>query len=261
MVYLCVMKTGIYKIENTLNGKKYVGFASDIDYRWTCHKNQLIANNHHCGHLQRAYNKYGKDAFLYVILEECLEGELAIREHYWAVKLKVHNRRFGYNIKPTSADGKVRHAEETKRKIGKAHKGRVVKPETVLKQKETRKKRAEENGYYFAPDSGVWQVYKDRKGKPVSPNMLPAMRAKLNIKVKQFTLDGQYIKTWECMADAENSLKGKTTGKVSCCVNGLRSSAYGFIWRKEEDEFDKYPYIARGKHPNSYINKKNNKTI
>lgn len=251
------MKTGIYKIENLVNNKKYVGFASDIDYRWTCHKNQLKAKSHHCYHLQKAFNKYGEENFIYEILEECLEEELPKKEHYWAILLKVHNRKFGYNIKPTSEDGKVRHAEETKRKIGRAHKGRIVKPESIEKQLITKKERAKRLGYTFAPNSKIWQMYKDRRGKPVSPNMLPAMRAKLSIKVKQYTIVGQYIKTWDCMADAERAMtNGRVTGKISMVAKGQRPSAYKFIWRYEDDKFDKYPYIARGTHPNSGQNRK-----
>lgn len=30
--------TGIYCIENTANGKKYIGQASDIEKRWAQHK-------------------------------------------------------------------------------------------------------------------------------------------------------------------------------------------------------------------------------
>lgn len=250
------MKTGIYKIENLVTKKVYVGFAIHINDRWSTHRSQLRDGLHHCEHLQRSYDKYGVDNFKYSILEECKEGELAIREHYWATLLKAHDRHFGYNIKPTSEDGKVRHSEETKAKIGKAHKGRIIKPESIEKSKETRHRRAKENGYYFPPESKVWQVYIDRKGKPVSPNLAIGAREKCSIKVKQYTLTGEYIKTWDCMTDVEKALRGKTTGKISCCANGLRPSAYGYIWRKEEDDFDKYPYIARGTHPNSGQNRK-----
>ena len=32
------MKSGIYQITNTINGKFYIGSAKDIDWRWTEHK-------------------------------------------------------------------------------------------------------------------------------------------------------------------------------------------------------------------------------
>lgn len=50
--------TGIYCIENTANGKKYIGQASDIEKRWTQHKQKLRNNSHHNPHLQNAWNTY-----------------------------------------------------------------------------------------------------------------------------------------------------------------------------------------------------------
>jgi len=55
------MASGIYQIKNTLNGKFYVGSAVNIKQRWSTHISSLNKNNHHSGHLQNAWNKYGVD--------------------------------------------------------------------------------------------------------------------------------------------------------------------------------------------------------
>jgi len=61
--------SGIYKIVNKTNGKYYVGSANSIQRRWREHKNCLIENKHYNDYLQRAWNKYGKDNFEFLIVE------------------------------------------------------------------------------------------------------------------------------------------------------------------------------------------------
>lgn len=60
---------GIYKIENKVNGKVYVGQSKDIEKRWKEHKAMLKKNNHHSIKLQRAWNKYGADNFDFSVIE------------------------------------------------------------------------------------------------------------------------------------------------------------------------------------------------
>jgi|SRR5579872_4983504 len=56
---------GTYKIVNILNGRYYYGSSYDITKRFQQHKRDLTKGNHHCIYLQRAYNKYGADKFLF----------------------------------------------------------------------------------------------------------------------------------------------------------------------------------------------------
>ena len=62
--------SGIYKIENTTNGRYYIGSSKDIlGDRWPKHKAMLRHNRHHNQHLQRAWNKYGESCFRFLIVE------------------------------------------------------------------------------------------------------------------------------------------------------------------------------------------------
>lgn len=56
---------GIYVIRNKMNGKCYIGQSSDIESRWKHHVNDLKSNCHHNQKLQNAWNKYGKDNFIF----------------------------------------------------------------------------------------------------------------------------------------------------------------------------------------------------
>lgn len=91
------MKTGIYKIENKVNGKVYIGQSKSIEIRWEHHKNRLRSGKHHSNHLQRAWDKYGSDNFDFSIIEECELCDLNKRETYWIKAFKSGDRNFGYN--------------------------------------------------------------------------------------------------------------------------------------------------------------------
>lgn len=63
------MTCGIYKITCSGNGKFYIGSSINIEKRWCQHKSQLKYCRHENIHLQRTYNKYGKDSFEYSIID------------------------------------------------------------------------------------------------------------------------------------------------------------------------------------------------
>jgi group I intron endonuclease len=77
------MITGIYKIENTINKKVYIGQSNNISLRFSNHKYELNNNKHSNSHLQRAWNKYGKENFTFEILCECNLEELNEKEIYF----------------------------------------------------------------------------------------------------------------------------------------------------------------------------------
>ena len=62
---------GIYKIENKINGKIYIGQSNNIYKRWYSHKNSLRRNVHDNDYLQNAWNKYGEENFEFSIVEIC----------------------------------------------------------------------------------------------------------------------------------------------------------------------------------------------
>lgn len=66
----------IYKIQNSINGKFYVGSTGNLYERTRCHRNRLRRGKHHCKHLQAAWNKYGEDAFVFIVVEKVSSEEL-----------------------------------------------------------------------------------------------------------------------------------------------------------------------------------------
>jgi group I intron endonuclease len=74
------MKSGIYKIRNIINDDYYVGSAKNIVRRWDRHRCGLRNNKHENIILQRAWNKYGEENFIFEIIEECEPNVLLIVE-------------------------------------------------------------------------------------------------------------------------------------------------------------------------------------
>lgn len=121
-------KTVIYSITNIINNKKYVGSAVNYKVRWVRHLSELKCNRHHSNYLQNAYNKYGKENFVFEILEEVNDiNELITREQKWIDELKPE-----YNmtlIAGLNSHLGMKRSEETKKKISEALKGKKISQE------------------------------------------------------------------------------------------------------------------------------------
>jgi hypothetical protein len=51
--------------------------------RWRAHRYHLNLGDHHASYLQRSWTKHGKAAFLFEIIEECLDEDKVLREQYY----------------------------------------------------------------------------------------------------------------------------------------------------------------------------------
>ena len=92
-------KIGIYKIQNKLNGKIYIGQSKHIYQRWKQHKSCQKPN----AILTIAFQKYGIDNFSFEIIEECNQKDLDEKEKYW---IKYYNSyEDGYNLTRGGASG------------------------------------------------------------------------------------------------------------------------------------------------------------
>ena len=92
----------IYQIRNVINNKKYYGKTKDINKRKKRHFRDLDHNSHHCIYLQRAYNEYGKDNFVFEILFENLTEEEAEKKEYELINEDYNNN---YNCSKNSTGG------------------------------------------------------------------------------------------------------------------------------------------------------------
>lgn len=96
---------GIYKIENKVNGKVYIGQSVNIDSRWKGHIASLRNNHHKNDHLQKSWNKYGEDNFDFSVLCECTKEELDDKEIYYINYYKATDAEHGYNLRDGGESG------------------------------------------------------------------------------------------------------------------------------------------------------------
>jgi group I intron endonuclease len=118
------MFTGIYQIQNIVNGSVYIGSSNDMSKRWIDHRKLLRKNTHTNQHLQNAWNKYGEQSFSFVILEhrpnDSKKALLYREQEYLDLYLLKYKDRC-YNIATVAGSGpgpKVgnKHSTLTKQK-------------------------------------------------------------------------------------------------------------------------------------------------
>lgn len=118
-------QSGIYQILCKPTGKVYIGSAVYLTQRKGEHRRALLNGKHHSVKLQRAWNKYGAESFIYTVLEFCNEDNLIEREQYYIDKYDTASKCHGYNVNPTAGSGLgYKHTLETRKRISEKSTGR-----------------------------------------------------------------------------------------------------------------------------------------
>ena len=132
---------GIYKIENLINHKVYIGQSVDMKNRLNHHRQMLDKGIHFCAHLQHSWNKHGKDNFSFCVLEECAKEDLDEKENFWLEKYGGHQSVQTFNQR---SGGQESHdvPEEVREKLRQANLGKKQSPETIAKRVEKLKGRS-----------------------------------------------------------------------------------------------------------------------
>lgn len=236
----------IYAIRNRHDGKRYVGKTVNVTKRFSEHRSRLRAGVHANQHLQRAWNKYGEQAFAFEIIETVYvespyDPVLSEREKYWVKALHATSPEEGYNL-TSGGDGGVQ-VPSIRAKMSRAAKARFSSASEREKQGERRRR-------YFAQHS-------DFKAQSIANITNPTNRAKAHAimrerlhndpkfakriaaplktdpkPVDQLSMDGRFLRRFASMAEAERWLgKKRAQANISSCCRGIRNYAYGYRWR------------------------------
>lgn len=257
---------GIYRITNTLNGKVYIGQAINLSARETRHFYTLEKGTHHNEHLQRSFDKYGKDGFLFEALEKT--GNLDERELFWINTYGGLNSNLNYNFKnPITKEwsdytkkkkkktitGKNnpnygnRWSDELREKVSKQRKGvsleeRIGKEKADLAKKrmsksqkgrkhseETKEKIRKANSGVNGPSYG--KGYRQVGEK----NPMYGKPCKNRKPVIQYTKDGILVKEYDFISQVKED--GFSPSNVMYCARGTKNykSHKGFIWKFKDD--------------------------
>lgn len=243
----------IYLVTNKINDKKYVGQTKNTTlFRWKQHI-QSAKTGKYSNALDNAIRKYGADAFeVKRILKSIPESDLDRLECIWIKKFNSQ-RPAGYNI--TFGGGGVRgfrHSQATKAKLSKQNKGKRLNHGDLVREGQIK------SGYLLARSKNpMWRerISKSRSGRFTGvdnpfygKHHTEDTKAHLSdVKSKpilMFDLDGNFIRRFKNGHEARDYLiKNGITNNKSCntpishVCNGTynRKSAYGYIWKFDED--------------------------
>lgn len=209
-------KSGIYKITNIVNSKVYIGQSIDL---WTRinegHLQKLKKQKSHNKYLQRAWNKYGENNFIFEIIEYAEIDRLDEIETNWINKCKSHIKEYGYNLIPQGGSNRgYVQSEETKMKISDANRGEM-------------------NSFY------------GKSHTEENKSLLSNLRS---IPIVQLTTDGELIKEWKSRKVAAEFF-GIAPNAIGTVLTGKTTTSRGFVWMYKKD------YEQNGYNKEEHFNK------
>lgn len=221
---------GIYKIENKINGKVYIGQSIAIKTRWQQHKYEAKTGESQAP-LYLALRKYGIENFSFEVLEECPQELLNEKEIFWIAHYKSNDRDFGYNVLAGGQNGGVLYPNEwfyelwdAGFSVGEIQKELGVSHGTV---------RAKLEGY---KDYNLHSSHSRGAIKAMNQGLLfPGQETYI---VYQYDLMGNFIQSFSNATEAARNFSNKPncSDNIMHAVNDISKTAYGFQWRKEKLE-------------------------
>lgn len=249
---------GIYMIRNKINNKVYIGQTIDIDNRWMQHRSRLKCENHENKHLQAAYNLYGKDAFEYVLLEECNEDELDEKEIFYIQYYDSYNTGYNKDFGGQGCKG-YKHSEEEILKmryiqnpkailqldtdlnivnewISCSHAGKTLGfSARGIKACCNRINRQKTIG-------GFYWVYKEEyENNTIDWDYYLNINEARPKRVSQFDLHMNLVKIWNSVYQSK-IVGGYDASEVSAVCNHRKRTYKGFVWRFT-DEYTEEEYL------------------
>lgn len=237
----------IYLVTNKINGMKYVGQSIQLDIRtrWNGHhsKKRTVGKI-----LYSAYKKYGIENFDYKIICICFDEDT---NKYEVEYIKKYNTVYpnGYNL--LEGGNNKRHNEETKRLLSEMNKG---KPSSNLGKKQTVEQKLKtsillKNLYSDKVFSN--NIFKKRNETRLKNNNITKTNEKISEslkdyyknsiengiktickKVRQYDLDGNFIKEYYSISDAAKKLN-LNQRSISRACERINGTSGGYRWTKE----------------------------
>ena len=208
----------IYCITNLINGKQYIGKTTySVTKRFQEHCRDSKKERCNKRPLYDAMNKYGIENFIVEELCECDNEELSSYEIQYIEKYNTYSK--GYNA-TKGGDGSI-----------------LFDYNLILK--------LYQEGLSMVEVASKVGCCTDTVSKVIHINNVPIHKVirgfcKEPLKIKQFSLDNEFIRQWDSIADAARWLvdngyaktyNGGVRQKISMCTKGKVKTAYKFIWK------------------------------
>ena len=221
------------------NGKRYYGITKqEVEKRWNNGKG--YSNN---DHFTNAINYYGWDNFDHIVIARGLtEEEAKWLEIELIREFDTTNRDKGYNItKGGEGTNGYKHTEETRKNIGKIHKGKTLSEETRKKLSEAMKgKNSPMKGKTHTEETRK-NISEAMKGKTLSEEtrkkLSESHKGKNNPSAKRIycvELDMYFDTVTEA-----SEYVGCHRSNISSVLIGNRKTCKGYHWLYAEDRNNK----------------------
>lgn len=205
----------IYKITNKINHKPYVGKTVDsINSRWRDHIYDAFTKHSLCL-IHNAMRKYGLENFTIEELEQCPADALSEREQYWIKTLNSYFKTgYGYNM-TYGGDGALKYSD-----------GQIL---SLWNQ-----------GFNCHEIANILSANVNTISIRLKPLLKPKeawLRRNERSKkaVLQYDLNGNFIKAWNSVTEAEKSTN-TSSGSISRCCKKERTMASNSLWKYATDE-------------------------
>lgn len=222
---------GVYAIRHKTTGKKYIGQSQDCVRRWREHKNDLLRGVHANPHLQNAWNKHGPEEFEFFLLESSgFESITALEQKYLDENVgKDHCYNIAKDVLAPSRG--LKRTEETKQRMSRAQKGRVVSEETKNKLSESVR------GFRHTEDAKK-KISAAGKGRTPSAQTREKLRA-CSRCIPVVALDPQ---TGAVVHEFLSASEAERTGlfyqaNISACLLGKLNKHAGFVWKRRSEVY------------------------
>lgn len=230
----------IYQIRNIINNKVYIGQTTqhNVATRWGDHIKSI--NSDLDSYLARAFRHHGLSNFEFSVIHE-LPNEGLDEAEINEISIRNSLSPNGYNIREGGSRGK--HNPESVEKIRQSHIGKTHSDETKEKlrqlnlgKKHTPDTKEKNRRAMFGKPKSKEAVEKSaqaRTGLKRSVETIEKMKMARQINVEQWSLDGNYIKTYPSIKQA---VIETGCNDISKCCRGKYKQSGGFVWKYKDDE-------------------------
>lgn len=228
---------GIYKIENKINHKIYIGQSIDIQKRWSCH---LALYHNSASKLHLAMKEDGVENFFLTILEECSREELDEKERYW---ISFYNSvQEGYN-NTEGGTKSFRNITQEKKIFQYDLEGKFIQEFNSMQEAAKAVGLSGANlttccqGKQKTVGGFQWSYEKKDFLTPVinerNQNHIWSSNKR---KINQYSKSGNFIATFESAHEAARINNIKSSSHITECCNGKRKTCSGYIWKYNEED-------------------------
>jgi len=145
-----IRRSGIYQIVNSENGKRYVGSTVCFRTRFNTHRLQLNKGAHHSSYLQRAWDKYGPDAFKFQIVMICAPEDNIFFEQRAMDAFESTNDLLGYNVAPAAGSQLgFKHSDKSKKAMSVGRTGLKRTEAQKIGQSRAQRQRTDVKTHHF----------------------------------------------------------------------------------------------------------------